>query len=55
MADGEVIAKIFCKMDADNSGTICESELSSAFKDFDRDGKSRSLLFSIFGAAQCLV
>jgi hypothetical protein len=34
----DVIAKIFGKIDADNSGSICESEMSSAFKDFDRDG-----------------
>lgn len=39
MADGEVVAKIFSKMDADNSGTICQSELNSAFKDFDKDGR----------------
>ena len=39
MANAEVIAKIFSKIDTDNSGSICESELNSAFKDFDQDGK----------------
>lgn len=34
----EVIEKIFGKIDADNSGSICESEMSIAFKDFDGNG-----------------
>jgi len=36
--DDAVIAKIFGKMDSDNSGAICEAELSAAFVGFDRDG-----------------
>jgi len=37
--DDDVIAKIFGKMDVDNSGSICEAELSAAFLGFDRDGE----------------
>jgi len=34
----DVIAKIFGRIDVDNSGSICEAELSAAFLGFDRDG-----------------
>jgi len=42
--DDDVIAKIFGKMDTDNSGSICEAELSAAFVGFDRDGELRTRL-----------
>lgn len=48
MAGSDVIDKIFNKMDADRSGSICESELSSAFKDFDQDGICFIRLISVF-------
>jgi len=35
----DVIAKIFGKMDTDNSGSICQAEMSAAFVVFDRDGE----------------
>ena len=37
--DDDVIAKIFGKIDVDNSGSVCEAEMSAAFLGFDRDGE----------------
>jgi len=44
-ADDDVIAKIFGKMDVDNSGSICQAEMSAAFVVLDRDGEL--LLWSV--------
>jgi len=35
----DVIGKIFGKMDIDNSGSICQDEMSATFVVFDRDGE----------------